>query len=161
MENLQLNHMLKFLGWLQSRHLDEECSCVSKKFWPPGLCFALMVGALCCVDKKGVFVANKRALLERKEVLDTAHELLERFEAHLTAESQFTVNTLHLHFSFIFCCVDVLLISETHFFWCIWNILVILVCSHCLDLCFFRFFMGGGGGGGGIPEGGLVQTTYC
>jgi hypothetical protein len=53
------------------------------------------------------------------------------------------------------------LISETHFFWCIWNILVILVCSHCLDLCFVRFFMGGGGGGGGIPEGGLVQTTYC
>jgi hypothetical protein len=76
-----------------------------------------MVGALCCVDKKGVFVANKRALLERKEVLDTAHELLERFEAHLTAESQFTVNTLHLHFSFIFCCVVILLISEMHFFW--------------------------------------------
>jgi hypothetical protein len=71
------------------------------------------------LSSQGVFVANKRALLERKEVLDTAHELLERFEAHLTAESQFTVNTLHLHFSFIFCCVDVLLISETHFFWCI------------------------------------------
>ncbi len=159
MENLQLNHVLKFLGWLQSRHLDEECSFVSKKFWPPCLCFALMVGALCCVDKKGVFVANKRALLERKEVLDTAHELLERFEAHLTAQSQFTVNTLHLHFSFIFCCVVVLVISETHFFWCIWNILVILVCSHCLDLCFVRFFMGGGGGG--IPEGDLVQITYC
>jgi ATP phosphoribosyltransferase-like protein len=40
---------------------------------------------------KGVFVANKRALLERKEVLDVAHELLERFEAHLTAQGQFTV----------------------------------------------------------------------
>ncbi|CAM6039455.1 unnamed protein product [Sphagnum compactum] len=43
------------------------------------------------LSSQGVFVANKRALLERKEVLDTAHELLERFEAHLTAQSQFTV----------------------------------------------------------------------
>jgi ATP phosphoribosyltransferase len=32
-----------------------------------------------------VFVANKKALLELKEVLDVAHEMLERFEAHLTA----------------------------------------------------------------------------
>jgi hypothetical protein len=38
-----------------------------------------------------VFVANKKALLERKEVLDVAHEMLERFEAHLTAQGQFTV----------------------------------------------------------------------
>ena len=38
-----------------------------------------------------MFVANKRALLERKEVLDVAHEMLERFEAHLTALGQFTV----------------------------------------------------------------------
>jgi ATP phosphoribosyltransferase len=43
------------------------------------------------LSSQGVFVANKRALLERKEVLDTVHELLERFEAHLTAQSQFTV----------------------------------------------------------------------
>jgi ATP phosphoribosyltransferase len=43
------------------------------------------------LSSQGVFVANKRALLERKEVLDTAHELLERLEAHLTAQSQFTV----------------------------------------------------------------------
>lgn len=41
---------------------------------------------------KGVFVANKRTLLERKEVLDVAHEMLERFEAHLTAQRQFTVH---------------------------------------------------------------------
>jgi ATP phosphoribosyltransferase len=56
---------------------------------------------------KGVFVANKRALLERKEVLDVAHELLERFEAHLTAHGQFTVLsfTTELLFSF-FTCVD-------------------------------------------------------
>ncbi|CAK9875438.1 unnamed protein product [Sphagnum jensenii] len=43
------------------------------------------------LSSQGVFVANKRALLERKEVLDVAHELLERFEAHLTAQGQFTV----------------------------------------------------------------------
>jgi hypothetical protein len=102
-------------------------------------------------------VANKRALLERKEVLDTVHELLERFEAHLTAQSQFTVNTLHLHFSFIFCCLVVLVISETYFFWCIWNILVILVCSHCHDLCFVKFFMGGHGGGWGLYQ----RGTWC
>jgi hypothetical protein len=56
---------------------------------------------------KGVFVANKRALLERKEVLDVAHELLERFEAHLTAQGQFTVFSFTTEplFSF-FTCVD-------------------------------------------------------
>jgi ATP phosphoribosyltransferase len=56
---------------------------------------------------KGVFVANKRALLERKEVLDVAHELLERFEAHLTAHGQFTVLsfTTELLFSFFTCVV--------------------------------------------------------
>jgi hypothetical protein len=35
---------------------------------------------------KAVFVANKRALLERKAVLDAAYEMLERFETHLTAQ---------------------------------------------------------------------------
>lgn len=43
------------------------------------------------LSSQGVFVANKKALLERKEVLDVAHEMLERFEAHLTALGQFTV----------------------------------------------------------------------
>ncbi|KAG0608585.1 hypothetical protein M758_8G116900 [Ceratodon purpureus] len=43
------------------------------------------------LSSQGVFVANKKALLERKEVLDVAHEMLERFEAHLTASGQFTV----------------------------------------------------------------------
>ena len=41
---------------------------------------------------KGVFVANKKTLLQRKDVLDVAHEMLERFEAHLTAQRQFTVH---------------------------------------------------------------------
>jgi len=49
---------------------------------------------------KDVFVANKRALLERKEVLDVAHEMLERFEAHLTAlrqfEAQYGLKQFHL-----------------------------------------------------------------
>lgn len=43
------------------------------------------------LSSQGVFVANKKALLERKEVLDVVHEMLERFEAHLTAQGQFTV----------------------------------------------------------------------
>ncbi|KAG0557857.1 hypothetical protein KC19_11G162300 [Ceratodon purpureus] len=43
------------------------------------------------LSSQGVFVANKKALLERKEMLDVAHEMLERFEAHLTAQGQFTV----------------------------------------------------------------------
>lgn len=38
------------------------------------------------LSSQGVFVANKKVLLERKEVLDVAHEMLERFEAHLTAQ---------------------------------------------------------------------------
>lgn len=42
------------------------------------------------LSSQGVFVANKKVLLERKEVLDVAHEMLERFEAHLTAQGQFT-----------------------------------------------------------------------
>lgn len=44
-----------------------------------------------CRFLQGVFVANKKALLERKDVLDVVHEMLERFEAHLTALGQFTV----------------------------------------------------------------------
>lgn len=47
---------------------------------------------------KGVFVANKKALLERQEVLDVAREMLERFDAHLTALSQFTVCNSKQHF---------------------------------------------------------------
>jgi len=43
------------------------------------------------LSSQGVFVANKKTLLQRKEVLDVAHEMLERFEAHLTAQRQFTV----------------------------------------------------------------------
>lgn len=43
------------------------------------------------LTSQGVFVANKKALLERQEVLDVAREMLERFDAHLTALSQFTV----------------------------------------------------------------------
>ncbi|XP_011628900.1 ATP phosphoribosyltransferase 2, chloroplastic [Amborella trichopoda] len=43
------------------------------------------------LESQGVFVASKRALIQRKGVLDTAHEMLERFEAHLRALSQFTV----------------------------------------------------------------------
>lgn len=58
------------------------------------------VGAL-----KGVFVANKRALLERKGVLDVVHEMLERFEAHLTARSQFMVLSQNLLFV-QFCSLD-------------------------------------------------------
>ncbi|KAL2628763.1 hypothetical protein R1flu_013449 [Riccia fluitans] len=43
------------------------------------------------ISSQGVFVASKKALLSRPGVLEAAHELLERFEAHLRARSQFTV----------------------------------------------------------------------
>ncbi|VVA31267.1 PREDICTED: ATP [Prunus dulcis] len=38
-----------------------------------------------------VLVASKRSLIQRKSALDTTHEILERLEAHLRAEGQFTV----------------------------------------------------------------------
>ncbi|CAM6120140.1 unnamed protein product [Calypogeia fissa] len=43
------------------------------------------------LSSEGVFVASKKALLERKGVLESARELLERLEAHLRARGQFTV----------------------------------------------------------------------
>ncbi|KAE8711700.1 ATP phosphoribosyltransferase 1 [Hibiscus syriacus] len=38
-----------------------------------------------------VLVASRKALIQRKGALDTTHEILERFEAHLRAVGQFTV----------------------------------------------------------------------
>ncbi|KAK8488022.1 hypothetical protein V6N11_021076 [Hibiscus sabdariffa] len=38
-----------------------------------------------------VLVASRKALIQRKGALDTTHEILERFEAHLRALGQFTV----------------------------------------------------------------------
>jgi len=43
------------------------------------------------LESQAVFVASKRALLQRKGVLEAAHEMLERLEAHLRAVGQFTV----------------------------------------------------------------------
>ncbi|XP_057843437.1 ATP phosphoribosyltransferase 2, chloroplastic [Cryptomeria japonica] len=43
------------------------------------------------VESQAVFVASKKALLQGKDVLETTHEMLERLEAHLRADSQFTV----------------------------------------------------------------------
>ncbi|XP_020889920.1 ATP phosphoribosyltransferase 1, chloroplastic isoform X2 [Arabidopsis lyrata subsp. lyrata] len=40
---------------------------------------------------KAVLVASRRALTKRKEALNTVQEILERLEAHLKADSQFTV----------------------------------------------------------------------
>lgn len=40
---------------------------------------------------QAVLVASKRSLIQRKSALDTTHEILERLEAHLRAEGQFTV----------------------------------------------------------------------
>lgn len=42
------------------------------------------------LESQAVFVASKRAL-QRKDVLEAAHEMLERLEAHLRAVGQFTV----------------------------------------------------------------------
>ncbi|KAL5566464.1 hypothetical protein UlMin_029628 [Ulmus minor] len=43
------------------------------------------------LESQAILVASRRALIQRKGVLDTTHEILERLEAHLRAEGQFTV----------------------------------------------------------------------
>ncbi|PWA96889.1 ATP phosphoribosyltransferase, catalytic domain-containing protein [Artemisia annua] len=43
------------------------------------------------LESQAVLVASKKSLLQRKGLLDITHEILERFEAHLRALSQFTV----------------------------------------------------------------------
>jgi hypothetical protein len=43
------------------------------------------------VQSEGVLVANRRSLLHRAELLPMVHELLERLEAHLTAEGFYSV----------------------------------------------------------------------
>lgn len=45
---------------------------------------------------QAVLVASKKSLIERKGVLDTTREILERLEAHLRAVGQFTVYCLSL-----------------------------------------------------------------
>ncbi|CAA6655550.1 unnamed protein product [Spirodela intermedia] len=40
---------------------------------------------------QAVLVASKKSMIQRNGVLDTTHEILERFEAHLRAAGQFTV----------------------------------------------------------------------
>ncbi|XP_062096437.1 ATP phosphoribosyltransferase 1, chloroplastic-like [Humulus lupulus] len=43
------------------------------------------------LESQAVLVATRRSLIQRKGVLDTTHEILERLEAHLRAVGQFTV----------------------------------------------------------------------
>lgn len=43
------------------------------------------------MDSQGVLVANKTALIERPGLLEVCHELIERLEAHLTAEKYYSV----------------------------------------------------------------------
>ncbi|XP_078427562.1 ATP phosphoribosyltransferase 1, chloroplastic-like [Wolffia australiana] len=43
------------------------------------------------LQSQAVLVASKKALIQRSGVLEATHEILERFEAHLRATSQFTV----------------------------------------------------------------------
>ncbi|XP_047337363.1 ATP phosphoribosyltransferase 2, chloroplastic-like [Impatiens glandulifera] len=43
------------------------------------------------VQSQAVLVASRKSLVQRKGVLDAVHEILERLEAHLKAEGQFTV----------------------------------------------------------------------
>lgn len=43
------------------------------------------------MDSQGVLVANLRALRERPGLMETCHELMERLEAHLTAEKYYSV----------------------------------------------------------------------
>lgn len=43
------------------------------------------------LESQGVLVANRRSLLERPGLLEVAHELMERLEAHLTAGQYYSV----------------------------------------------------------------------
>jgi len=43
------------------------------------------------MDSQGVLVANRRALLQRPGLLEVCHELIERLDAHLTAEKFYSV----------------------------------------------------------------------
>ncbi|PSC74780.1 ATP phosphoribosyltransferase [Micractinium conductrix] len=43
------------------------------------------------MQSQGALVANRRALLERKGLLEVCHELIERLEAHLTADKYYSV----------------------------------------------------------------------
>ncbi|RWR87814.1 ATP phosphoribosyltransferase HisG [Cinnamomum micranthum f. kanehirae] len=43
------------------------------------------------LESQAILVASKKSLIERKGVLDTTREILERLEAHLRAVGQFTV----------------------------------------------------------------------
>ncbi|PSS29140.1 ATP phosphoribosyltransferase [Actinidia chinensis var. chinensis] len=43
------------------------------------------------LESQAVLVASRKSLIQRKGVLDTTHEILERLEAHLRAIGQFTV----------------------------------------------------------------------
>ncbi|KAI7837227.1 hypothetical protein COHA_008916 [Chlorella ohadii] len=43
------------------------------------------------MHSEGALVANRRALLERKGLLEVCHELIERLEAHLTADKYYSV----------------------------------------------------------------------
>ncbi|XVF00601.1 hypothetical protein REPUB_Repub04eG0014700 [Reevesia pubescens] len=43
------------------------------------------------LESQAVLVASRKALIQRKGALDTTHEILERFEAHLRAFGQFMV----------------------------------------------------------------------
>ncbi|GAA0154834.1 glycosyltransferase [Lithospermum erythrorhizon] len=43
------------------------------------------------LESQAVFVASRKSLIKRKGVLDITHEMIERLEAHLRADGQFTV----------------------------------------------------------------------
>lgn len=53
------------------------------------------------IIKQGVLVANKKALIQRGDLLEILHEMLERLEAHLKAVGQFTVLILLYHLQFL------------------------------------------------------------
>ena len=62
---------------------------------------------------QAVLVASRKSLIQRKGVLDTTHEILERLEAHLRAVDQFTVRI------FFFCYEHFILqaVSFSHLSW--------------------------------------------
>ncbi|KAK1394966.1 hypothetical protein POM88_014022 [Heracleum sosnowskyi] len=56
------------------------------------------------LESQAVLVASKKSLIQRQGVLDTIHEILERFEAHLRAAGQFSAVSV----ATVFCTRNVL-----------------------------------------------------
>lgn len=91
-----------FIRVLQGHHFFMQ-SCFWNRTWLLVFCFCLYK-TICWVNVlQAVLVASKKSLIEQKGVLEILREILERFDAHLRAISQFTVYCWSLVHSFLLC----------------------------------------------------------